>query len=44
MRYHDNFDHLGEPVEQTAPWTLPDFFVCAFLVFVVCALLSGVIG
>lgn len=42
MKYRDHFDHLGNPLET--PWRIADLAVCAFLLGVVSALVSGALA
>ena len=45
MTYRETHDHLGNPVrEEPAPWSIADLAVCVFLVGMVSALVSGVLG
>lgn len=41
--YRVNFDHLGNPVDQTPPFRISDLVIIAIAVLGTVALLSGVI-
>lgn len=40
--YHTNFDQLGNPIDQTPPWTAPDLLIVLLSVLCIVGLVSGV--
>ena len=39
--YHANFDQLGNPIDQTPPWTAPDLLIVLLSVLCIVGLVSG---
>ena len=40
--YKKEFDHLGNPIDQTPPWTAPDLLIVLLSVLCIVGLFSGV--
>lgn len=40
--YRVNFDPLGEPVDQSPPWTAPDLLIVLLAVLCIVGLVTGV--